>query len=83
MVEKELNLSHKMKPRYHGPFVAHRRTKGGSYVLEDINGVFISQEVAAIRFYPYLARNVQELFALGEMPKSGEESLGSSSEDDL
>lgn len=81
MVEKELNR--KTKPRYLGPFLVDRRTRGGSYVLKEMNGVFMRQGVAAFRLYPYLARNTRKLYALGDASDSEKETASSSSEDDL
>lgn len=81
MIEKELNR--KTKPRYLGPFIVDRRTKGGSYVLKEMNGVFMRQGVAAFRLYPYLARDMQRLYALGNASDSEQATSSSSSEDDF
>jgi hypothetical protein len=54
-IEKELNR--KTKPRYLGPFEVERRTKGGSYVLKEMDGAILQQGVAAFRLYPYISRD--------------------------
>jgi len=54
-VEKELNR--KTKPRYLGPYEIDRQTKGGSYVLKEMNGTILRQGVAAFRLYPYIHRD--------------------------
>ena len=54
-VEKELNK--KTKPRYLGPFEVDRRTKGGSYVLKEMDGTILRQGIAAFRLYPYISRD--------------------------
>jgi hypothetical protein len=53
-VEKELNK--KTKPRYLGPYEIDRRTKGGSYVLKEMDGTILRQGIAAFRLYPYIER---------------------------
>ena len=61
-VEKSMNR--KSKPRYLGPFEVVRRTKGGSYVLKELDGSIWSQKVAAFRLLPYILRDplrLQEL----------------------
>ena len=54
-VEKELNR--KSKSRYLGPFEVVRRTKGGSYVLKELDGAIFRRGVAAFRLLPYYARD--------------------------
>lgn len=65
MVEKELNRKH--KPRYLGPFEVDRRTKGGSYVLKELDGTILRQGVAAFRLLPYIGRNLEYLEMLANM----------------
>jgi hypothetical protein len=54
-IEKELNR--KTKPRYLEPYEVDRRTKGGSYVLKEMDGTIQRQGVAAFRLYPYISRD--------------------------
>jgi hypothetical protein len=63
-VEKELNK--KTKPRYLGPYEVDRRTKGGSYVLKEMDGTILRQGVAAFRLYPYISRDSPILNTLKE-----------------
>jgi hypothetical protein len=51
-------LSHnrKSKPRYFGPFEVVRKTRGGSYVLCEMNGAGHRRSVNATRLLPYYAR---------------------------
>ena len=51
-------------PRYLGPFVVDHRTKGGSYVLRELNGVFWRKGTAAFRLLPFIDHDhliIQEL----------------------
>ncbi|KIJ06529.1 hypothetical protein PAXINDRAFT_91864 [Paxillus involutus ATCC 200175] len=54
-VEKELNR--KTKPRYLGPMLVVRRTKGGSYMLAELDGSISKLRYAAFRLLPYHARS--------------------------
>jgi len=53
-VEKELDR--KVKPRYLGPYVVIRKTKGGSYILSELDGSVSKLRYAAFRLLPYIAR---------------------------
>ena len=53
-IEKELNR--KTKPRYLGPYKVLRYTKGGSYILGELDGTILARAVAAFRLIPYITR---------------------------
>ena len=44
-VEKSMNRKH--KPRYNGPYEVVRRTTGGSYILQELDGTVWRQGIAA------------------------------------
>jgi hypothetical protein len=52
-------LSDKTKPRYFGPMVVVRKTKGGSYVLGELDGSMSKLRFAAFRLLPYLPRDIK------------------------
>lgn len=53
-VEKSLNT--KMSPRYLGPMIVVRRTKGGSYLCCELNGAMFRGKIAQFRVIPFEAR---------------------------
>jgi hypothetical protein len=59
--EVESRLNRKTKPRYLGPYEVCRRTKGGSYVLKELDGSILQQGVAAFRLLPYVSRYDKKL----------------------
>lgn len=54
-VEKE--LSRKTKPCYLGPLMVVRRTRGGSYILAELDGSISLLRFAAFRLIPYFPRS--------------------------
>ena len=80
-IEKELNK--KTKPRYLGPYEVDRRTKGGSYVLKEMDGAILRQGVAAFRLYPYIDRNSPILETLADDELSDDSDSDSDSDSDL
>jgi hypothetical protein len=52
-----MELNRKTKPRYLGPMVILRRTKGGAYILSELDGAVAKMCYAAFRLIPYLSRN--------------------------
>ena len=51
-------LSDKTKSRYFGPMVVVKRTKGGSYILGELDGALSKLRFAAFRLLPYLPRDL-------------------------
>ncbi|KDQ55539.1 hypothetical protein JAAARDRAFT_133761, partial [Jaapia argillacea MUCL 33604] len=53
-VEKSMDRKH--HPRYLGPYEVIRRTKGGSYILKELDSTTMQRGVARFRLLPYLSR---------------------------
>lgn len=52
----EMEHGRKTKPRYLGPYEVVRQTKGGSYILMEMDGHIGRQGYAAFRLLPYITR---------------------------
>jgi hypothetical protein len=62
-LEKTVSIARKTKDRYMGPYTVLRRTKGGAYVLEELDGTPLRTSIAAFRLIPYFLREDNEIIA--------------------
>ena len=76
--ERDGPMPDKYSPRYLGPYIVDRRTKGGSYVLKELDGTFIRRAVAAMRLLPYKPRVPKHLQSEEISDESGSDSSDSS-----
>ena len=54
----ETGLDRKTKPRYLGPYEVERKTRGGAYILNELDGTpYPQNNVAAFRLLPYITRD--------------------------
>jgi transposase InsO family protein len=58
---EEMKMNRKTKPRYLGPYEVVRKTTGGSYVLQELDGTSLIQGAAAFRLLPYVSRHDKKL----------------------
>jgi hypothetical protein len=70
------NLDRKMYDRFLGPLVVIERSRGGAYVIAELDGSVFDRKVAAFRVVPYLARRHIDLPKnLGEFIDVSDEKL--------
>ena len=59
----EQSADQKHKPHYLGPFLVVRWTRGGSYVIAEMDDAISQQGIAASQLLPYLSREqIEELY---------------------
>ncbi|TFK60567.1 hypothetical protein BDN72DRAFT_722460, partial [Pluteus cervinus] len=81
--EIESSLDKKLKPRYNGPYIVLRRTKGGAYIVCELDGAIIQSKIAAFRVLPYHARqNIELPSNFEELTGRSEAELDSIEEED-
>ena len=61
-LEKE--ASRKSKPRYLGPMVVIWQTKGGSYILAELDGMVLATRFAAFQIIPYFPHTKMSLSSI-------------------
>ena len=59
-------LDRKSKPRYLGPYKVMRRSRGGAYVLQELDGTEWRSKIAASRVMPYISRGDPRLRYLAD-----------------
>jgi hypothetical protein len=78
----EYELSKKTKPWYLGPMIVVRCTKGGSYLLAELDGAVSKLQYAAFRIIPYYPRS-EERVTVTSIMGLNEESLDRLTEENI
>jgi ribosomal protein L21E len=63
----------KTDPRYLGPYEVVMMTKGGSYILKELDGTLHKQHYAASRLIQYIHRNDPKIYELAKRYPTGDE----------
>ena len=64
----EESLNRKTKPRYVGPMVVVRKTKGTSYIVAELDRAQSELRVAGFRVIPYFARSKSSIPVVSDVP---------------
>ena len=80
--ERDAGLTSKYEQRYFGPFKVRRRTQGGSFVLEELDGTPIRRTVATFRLFPYMPRLPKNMHLDPQTDSSGSSDSESRSDSD-
>jgi RNase H-like domain found in reverse transcriptase/Integrase zinc binding domain len=75
-IENSVSIERKTADRYMGPYRVIRQTQGGSYILAEMDGVFLKHHVAAFRLLPYERRSDLEFSMEDQNQHSGNNSEG-------
>lgn len=55
----DTDVGNKTKPRYIGPMIVIRKTKGGAYILAEMDGAVLHLPIAAFQCLPYHSRTLK------------------------
>ena len=64
----EESLDRKTKPRYLGPMVVVRKTRGTSYIVAELDGAQSQLRVAGFRLIPYFPRTTTDVAIISDVP---------------